>query len=101
MLARLRCSITPPIAGFAAVKFAPVSFSTRPAFAALVRSTRPAPLMFGSTVALPVSSSTAVLAVVISAERICVGVQVGCVALSSSAEPAMCGVAIEVPDSVP
>ena len=63
---------------------------------------RPAPMSNGSAAVAPSSFLTPlVLAVVISADLIIAGVQVGCSAIKSAADPAECGLDMEVPLSTP
>src|SRR5918995_2651392 len=67
---------------------------------ALCRFSRPAPTMFGlSTMVFPVaeSFSTPRTAVFTIAERTSADVQSGCWSITTAAEPATCGVAIDVP----
>ena len=66
---------------------------------ALLGSMWPAPCDHGSKpFCMPVRPSSSVLkAVVISADLMAAGDQVGCACLSSSATPVTCGVAIDVP----
>ncbi len=78
------------------------SSKVRPGSPALVRSMRPAPI--SSTLAgtvCAVSSQTSVTEVVINADLIWVGVQLGCICLSSAAAPATCGAAMLVPLACP
>ena len=73
-----------------------------PGVPAFVRSMRPAPR--ASTLAracLGRVVQTSSVAVVISADLTCAGVQLGCSCRSSAAEPATCGAAMLVPDAEP
>ncbi len=87
------------VAGFApsAPRLAPDSSNTMGASAASCRSTRPAPMPNGSAAVVRSSLRRLVTDVVISADLIAPGVQLGRRALSRMADPAMAGAAIEVP----
>src|SRR5690242_3520674 len=76
---------------------AAVSSNVRPGFAARLTWTRPEPMSNGSAGVVRFSLTTLVVAVVMIADLIWPGVQVGCRAFSRMAEPAMCGDAMEVP----
>ena len=60
---------------------------------------RPDPITFGSLAIAPVSKvfTTPWSAVLTTAERICAADQSGCCCRTTAAEPARCGVAIDVP----
>ena len=60
-------------------------------------SMRPAPMSNGSALVVSSSLSTSVIDVVIRADLIWPGVQVGCAAFIRIAAPATCGEDIEVP----
>ena len=80
------------------MKSAPVASNVRPGSPATFRLTRPEPIVerVGRCCAVLLDHAF-VLAVVISADLIWPGVQVGWRPLISGAEPAMCGLDIEVP----
>ena len=80
-----------------AARLSAVSSKVRPGLPAAPRLIRPAPMSNGSAGVARSCLTTDVVAVVIRADLIWPGVQSGCRALSSTAEPAMCGDDIEVP----
>ena len=77
MLGRLSDDVLPPESGLAAVKFAGVSFSTRPARIARSMRKRPEPRANAFAGVISSSSNTCVVAVIISADLISAAVHDG------------------------
>ena len=92
---------SPPVLGFASMKCCVVSSITKPARAALVRSTRPVPTSSASHGVVPSSLVPPLNEVIIRADFTSETVQSPCTARTSAAEPELWGVDIDVPLMVP